>query len=88
MNEALNLILNRIKQLFASDRKAKKNRQNKFPLNLVEERSRSLEPQILFLYKMQNYPKQTVRSIISLETRRCKKTSKEIAKIVGLSKQI
>ncbi|MBX9888043.1 MAG: RNA polymerase sigma factor [Flavobacteriaceae bacterium] len=53
------------------------------PSNLVEERSRSLEPQILFLYKCIADLSETDRIIISLELEDVKQA--EIAKIVGLS---
>jgi len=51
--------------------------------NLVEERSHSLEPQILFLYKCIADLSETDRIIISLELEDIKQA--EIAKIVGLS---
>ena len=51
--------------------------------NLVEERSHSLEPQILFLYKCIADLPETDRIIISLELEDVKQA--EIAQIVGLS---
>jgi RNA polymerase sigma-70 factor (ECF subfamily) len=63
--------------------KQKKIIKTELPLNLVEERSRSLEPQILFLYKCIAELSQTDRIIISLELEDVKQV--EIAKIVGLS---
>ena len=53
------------------------------PPNLVEERSHSLEPQILFLYKCIADLAETDRIIISLELEDVKQA--EIAKIAGLS---
>lgn len=53
------------------------------PLNLVEEKSRSFEPQIVLLYKCIAELHETDRIIISLELEDVKQA--EIAKIVGLS---
>jgi RNA polymerase sigma-70 factor (ECF subfamily) len=53
------------------------------PLNLVEEKSKSLEPQIALLYRCIAELQETDRIIISLELEDVKQA--EIAKIVGLS---
>lgn len=63
--------------------KEKRFPKSELPINLSEEKQRSIEPQIQFLYKCIAELPETDRIIISLELEEVKQA--EIAKIVGLS---
>lgn len=63
--------------------KEKRFPKSELPTNLSEEKHRSIEPQIQFLYKCIAELPETDRIIISLELEEVKQA--EIAKIVGLS---
>ncbi|MFD1601200.1 RNA polymerase sigma factor [Flavobacterium artemisiae] len=63
--------------------KEKRFPKSELPINLSEEKQRSIEPQIQFLYKCIADLPETDRIIISLELEEIKQA--EIAKIVGLS---